>query len=279
MLLLQLAEIQSDPEDVVFRTSPARGAILAVGVIGACAALALAGWAKRVVALEVSAGTVFLVALLMRRFVFARFRPTNWLVRATRDGLFIQFRSYLNYHLPSHDRSVAFVPYGEIRSARLVRESSTVRSPSGSRATRTRRLAELELASDTAPLAKALSDEMARPAPIESTWYGKASTLYRDYPVQMVSPTALQVNWTVAPGVSRFLELMRDHTAVAEPVELTQDFLSLQGLPREDQERLLRRLVEAGRTITAIYLVRRLYCCDLTHAKSIVDGLAQRSPA
>ena len=55
---------------------------------------------------------------LMRRFVSARFRPSNWLVRMNDTGLFIQFRSYLNYHLPTNDLTIVFVGYTELRLAR-----------------------------------------------------------------------------------------------------------------------------------------------------------------
>jgi hypothetical protein len=68
------------------------------------------------------AAAILLFFDLLRRFITARFRPSNWLVRTNDRGLFIQFRSYLNYHLPADDLTVVFVSYQEIRSARLVRE-------------------------------------------------------------------------------------------------------------------------------------------------------------
>jgi hypothetical protein len=58
-------------------------------------------------------------------------RPSNWLARVRNDGLFIQFRSYLNYHLPADALTVFFIPYQEIRSARLVRERTKIRTTMG----------------------------------------------------------------------------------------------------------------------------------------------------
>jgi hypothetical protein len=104
---------------------------------------------------------------VMHRFITARFRPSNWLVRMSELGLFIQFRSYLNFHLPAEDLTVVFVPYSEIRSARLIREHSRVPASRGHTATQTLRYVEFELASDTAALAKALDAELAERAPKE----------------------------------------------------------------------------------------------------------------
>src|SRR5690349_2394258 len=75
------------------------------------------------------AAVVFLFLDFMRRFITARFRFSNWLVRMNDSGVYVQFRSYLNYHLPAEDITVVFIPFGEIRSARLVKERLTVPDP------------------------------------------------------------------------------------------------------------------------------------------------------
>jgi hypothetical protein len=54
---------------------------------------------------------------------------------------------------------------------------------------------------------------------------------------------------------------------------VAEDFVHLQGLSREEQEKRLRDLVERGQTIAAIYIARRIYSYDLNQARIFVDGL------
>jgi hypothetical protein len=208
----------------------------------------------------------------MRRFLLARLRPSNWLARMRNDGLLIQFRSYLNYHLPADVLTVVFIPYQEIRSARLVRERTKIQDHDGV-STQTTRLVELELAGDLTPLSNALGIESARPAPQEKTWYGKSSTLYKHYPVRVVSSPFLRVEWPVAPSVSSFLDALRPYTTIVPPVELAEDFAQLGNLSREEQEKRLLELDRRGRTIAAVYMARRLYGYDLNHAQAFVESL------
>jgi len=166
--LIRLSDVETSPGDRVFRYSPTRIALLALA--GACvaAALVLVDWeGRRRSAYYIAyyiAGVLFLGLVLMRRFFLARLRSSNWLARMRDDGLLIQFRSYLNYHLPGGDVTVIFIPYQDIRSARLVRERTKIEAQDGT-TEETCRLVELELAGDLTPLSKALAAEPAKPAP------------------------------------------------------------------------------------------------------------------
>lgn len=189
------------------------------------------------------------------------------------QGLFIQFRSYLNFHLPAQDLTVVFVPYLEIRSARLVREHTRVPDSRGHTATQTLRYVEFELASDPGPLVKALAAESAERAPKEKRWYGSTSTLYEDYPARMASPPFLRVRWSVVPRAQTLLDALRPYTTIADPVVMSQDFAHLESLSREEQQKRLRELAQRGETIQAIYVARRLYGCGLSEAKEMVEEL------
>jgi len=276
MRLLRLNDVEKSPTDRVFSYSRTR-AVLTVVIVLAIAAWAAvhaftAGWKPG----YYIAAVVILFVELMRRFVGARFRPSNWLVRMNDSGMFIQFRSYLNYHLPADHLTVVFVSFGEIRSARLIKERVTVPDPQGGGRTETQymRYIELELAGDVAPLAQALEAEATENAPTEKRWYGTSSTLYQDHPARMQSPPFLQIYWQVVPGTHKFLEAMRPYTTIADPVLLTQDFAHLQSLSREEQQKQLRELAARGQTVAAIYTARQLYKCSLAEAKEMVEGLA-----
>jgi len=271
MQLMRLAEVPASPRDRVFRYSPGRALFAAFAVICASAGLVLIGWRQGSGWAYYVAGVLLLGLALLHKFVLARFRPSNWLVRMSDAGLFVQFRSYLNHHFPEEDLTVVFIPYGEIRSARLVRESRDIpyRDLESPRVERTseqrRRLVEFELAGDLAPLTQALADESAKRPP--------NATLYRHYPVRMASPPFVQVEWNVVPSPEVLFDALRPYTNIATPVESSQDYVNLKGLSREEQAKRLLELAETGQTIAAVYLARKLYSYDLTQAHAFVEGL------
>ena len=220
-------------------------------------------------------GGILLFLAFTLRIMTARFRPSNWLVRMSETGLYVQCRSYLNYQLPADEISVVFISYGEIASARLVRERLKTPDPArqGATQTQTLRYVELELSGETEPLTQALRAEQAEKAPLEKHWYGKSSTLYCDYPVTMGTPPFLRIRWDVVPSAQKFLDALRPYTPVVEPILVAQDFVNLKSLTPQEQKERLRQLAERGDQLTAVYTARRLYGCGLAEAKQMVEQL------
>ncbi len=271
---MRLGDVQSNPRDRVFRYSPGRALFLVFAVILAGGGLVWIGRQQQSSLAYYIAGVLLLGLLLMRRQLFARLRPSNWLVRISDDGLLIQFRSYLNYHFPREDLTVVSIPFREIRSTRLVRERREVPDEIGGESSiRSRRLVELELAGDSAPLAQALKEECGRPAPKEARWYGSTSTRYNHYPVRLASPTCVQLEWRVVPSAKAFLHAVSRHTDVAAPVQVSLGYLDLESLGREEQEKRLLELAETGEKMAAIKLARQIYSYDLKEAKAFVESL------
>jgi hypothetical protein len=191
-------------------------------------------------------------------------------------GIYVQYRSYLNYELSPDDPSVVFLSLSEIASARLIKERIETPDPA-SRGTQTQflRYVELQLSSDTAPLSDALQAERGESAPMQKHWYGTSSTLYRDYPVSLTAPTLLRIHWDVVPRAGKFLDLLRPYTIIAETLSVKQDFTQMKSLSREDQQRQLGELAARGQNITAVYAARNLYGGSLGEAKQIVDSLSK----
>jgi hypothetical protein len=275
MRLLRLSDVEIRPNDRVYRYSRWHAMLMAMAALGAAAWAALHAYTAAWKPGYYIAGAILLLCELLRRFVTARFRTSNWLARTNDEGIFIQFRSYLNYHLPADDLTVVFISYGEIRSARLIRERLTVPDPQG-RGTETQflRYVELELGGDVTSLVDALNKEGGESAPNEKRWYGSSSTLYQDHPMHMESAPFFRIRWQATPGAHKFLEAIRPYTTIADPVSITQDFAHLQGLSRDEQETRLRELARRGETVNAIYLARKLHGGSLAEAKQLVDGLS-----
>ena len=192
-------------------------------------------------------------------------------------GIYVQYRSYLNYELPAEDPSVLFLSFGEIASARLIKERVETPDPAkGGTQTQFLRHVELELSGNTAPLAEALNHERGEQAPMKKRWYGgTSSTLYRDYPVNMTSPKFIRIHWDVVPGAYNFLQALAPYTVIADTVSVKQDFTRLKFLSREEQEKQLRELVRRGQNIVAFYAARQLYGGSLGDAKRMVDSLSE----
>ena len=277
MRLLRLRDVEIGLNDRVFRHARVRALIVWLAGFAATMALFFQAYTGKWKPGYIFGSFLLLFVLLTLRMVTARFHPSNWLVRMNDTGIYLQYRSYLNYELPADDPSVVFLSLGEIASARLVKErveTPDAAKPGGAQ-TQYLRYIELELSGDTAPLAEALQAERGEQAPLEKRWYGTSSTLYRDYPATMTGPTFVRIRWDVVPGAHKFLDALRPYTVIADPVSLTQDFTRLKSLSREDQQQKLRELAARGQTVTAIYAARKLHACSLGEAKEMVDSLRE----
>lgn len=249
----------------------------AVLVLAGAAALVVVGRPTLGPVAYVLAAVMLLVLWMYSGMIRARFRSTNWLVRTAADGLYVKFRSYLNHHFAGDEPTVAFIPYREIRRARLVRETHHL-PDSDRRGTTTRRhqLVELELREDAPELDAALAAERRAKGPSESRWYGSTSSRYRHYPVRMPSPRLVEIEWGVVPGAGELLRVLAPHTGV-DTLVVVRDDARLKALSRPEQERRLLELAERGETLAAVAIARTLYGYDIAEAKRFVDGLVGRA--
>ena len=283
MQLMRLADVPSDHSRPVFYYSRFRAVIGAAIMITVAAGVLVWGWSNDVWLAYCVAAILVAFLLIFQKLVTARFQPSNWLLRMTDHGLFIKFRSYLNSHFDDRDLAVVFLSYAEICSARLVKERQKLpdqESPNAAgTTTKTRRAVELELATDSGELARALARERERVFGKSVVGVGRISTRYQHLPVWMASPKLLRIEWGVVPSVETLFDALTRHTLVKDIAAVSKDFVGLDKLDREQQETRLLELVESGNMIAAVTLARRLYSYDLTTAKRFVEGLVRRQPA
>ena len=280
MRLLRFQDVEIGPNDRLFRHSRTLAVLLWVVEIAATVASFFYAYTAKFVIGYFFGVLLLLFVLGTTRFVTARFHPSNWLVRMNETGFYVQYRSYLNYELPPDDPSVFFLSFGEIASARLIKERLETPDPARAGSTQTQFLhyIELELSGETTALANALNAELGESAPMKKRWYGgRSSTLYQDYPVSMTTPPFMRIHWNVIPRATTFLQALRPYTVISAPVSLTNDFAHLQFLSRDAQQEQLRDLAARGQTINAIYAARKLYGCSLEEAKEMVDSLHSRA--
>jgi len=274
MRLLRLQDMETGPNDRVFRHARLRALIVWLAGFGLAMTLFFKAYTEKFLFGYIFGSGLLLFLLLFVRMVTARFHPSNWLVRMNETGIYVQYRSYLNYQLPPDDPSVVFLSFGEIASARLIKERVETPDPAkGGTQTQFLRHIELELSGDIAPLSDALNAERGESAPMEKHWYGTSSTLYRDYPIVMTAPGFIRIHWNVVPGTHTFLEALRPYTVIADSVSVSQDFTHLKSLSREEQQKQLGQLAARGDVINATYAARKLYGGSLGEAKQLVDSL------
>jgi hypothetical protein len=276
MRLMRELEVPETPRDRLFRASRFHAVLFVLIVLGGCAAMIFYRWPAPRPSYYISSAIVFFL-FLGRRFVVSRFHPSNWLVRASDEGLYIHFRSYLNELMPSEDPTVIFFSYSEIRSARLIKEQVTTRNSRNQSQTQFMHWVELELAIDPAPVADVLGTERGRAGWTEKHWYGTSTTLFQDFPVLMETPPFLRVHWQVVPRVSVLFDLLQPHMTIAPTIKLSNDFANIRGLARDEQLKRLRELNKRGNTFAATYLAQKIYGCDLTQATHIVKELNEKS--
>jgi hypothetical protein len=277
MQLLRSADVPIDRRAREFRYSRWRAGTGAIILATTALALIAFGRLNNTSIPYYIAGVTIVTLLIFHNLVTARFRPTNWLVRMTDDGLFIKFRSYLNYRFSDHDPTVVFVPYSEISSAKLVKERQAIPDRDGGnrRATtiRTRRFIELELAGNSEPLADALTGESKRVFAKPADGGANVSTRYQHLPVRLATPNLLRIEWGVVPNPQTILDALTRHTLVDHDTTVSKHFVNFDGLRREEQESRLLELAQSGDLIGAVTLARTLYGYDLATAKNFVESL------
>ena len=282
MQLMRERDVPANDHDRVFRYSRLNAtiafALLFVGPI----ALFATGVRHGAVLPQIIAIVVAGLVLLAKRFLVARFRPSNWLVRATESGVYVKFRSYLNYHFSADDVSVVFIPFREIAAARVVRETIERVDLSmrldGSTANRRRsyqrrKVAELEVTGDTKPLAAALLEEGARLGPREKRWYGSTSTRANHQPAMLEGTSRLRIAWECVPGIDTFFAGFGSKVKVEANASRDWSFEARQELDRPALERRIAELARAGRMREARLETRLHFAYDNEQTERFIERL------
>lgn len=242
----------------VFMTLPLAGALWAVPQLAAGAPLWL---------LVITAPFALLFVLLFGVIALALWgaalsaqKPTNWLVKFTDHGVFLNLRTYRNAHFAPAEGTVAAIPFGEIASARLVTESSRQTWGDQERTTRTRYV-QLELRTSAAPLMDAVASERAREVPRTKVMGSHSSTKHHHYPVQAVDERTVRIE-----ALAGLLEAFGEQVRLEPPLEVDLN-RTLEGLgPEERALAFLRR----GHRFEALSIARRELGMSKREAKAWV---------
>lgn len=220
------------------------------------------GWALASPVLAVVVGLWFLIISGSRSTVLACFRSTNWVIKVALTGVYVQFRSHLNYHFPGDDATVVFVPFSEIDAVQRTRHGSIRFDSSGNKQEETTSYLDIHLKGvDIEPLKRAVARESA----MKPQKKGFSSMRFNHVPVRVVDGQAIRIEWRG----NRMIEALKRYVDV-RPARRTG--IGHEAKPPGVDEQITE-LVEKGDTIGAARMVRCEYGMSLTEARTFVDEL------
>ena len=124
--------------------------------------------------------------------VKACFRRSNWVMKLTFGGPYLQIRSYLNHHFPNDVPTVLYLRWADITAAQKSLVPSPTRDSDGIPTTYNKPFLDLHLKHDVPEAIKqAIAAEASRQPP---TKHGTSMKFY-DVPVQVPGPSVVRVEW------------------------------------------------------------------------------------
>lgn len=211
------------------------------------------------------------IVLGMWRSVTACFRRSNWVMKLTFGGLYLQFRSYLNHHFPDEVPTILYLPWADIAAAQeSVVHTSEVDSD-GHSGINAKRYLDLHLnRTDTEAIRQAIAAETAR----KQTTKGRSSMRFHHVPVQVPQQGVVRVEWRGR----KVLKALKAHLTIRPKRHTGHGHASAvddRAAVSDDREDQIIKLIEQGNRIAAIRTVRSLYGTSLTEARTFVDDLTQ----
>lgn len=211
----------------------------------------------------------------------AAWRPANWVLRASPDGLYLKLRDYTDHRLGAGDAVVAFIPRRQVRWLRTHDERVRVVGTRDVARARDDRLArqeylEIRLQSDDLSGLEARLDEERRRW--VRTFLPGVTMQAKGTAVAVRGDGLVRLDWrTKGTRLRPALSAARDHLArhyrFAEGVEAEQ--APLRDLDRTAQESRLLDMVRQGNSIDAVRLAQNLYGFTTTEAKQFLDELQE----
>lgn len=272
------AEARPLPGDRVFRERRLGKFLMSVMFFALTCGLAAGAWLMIAEGgMGVVAGVFLAVMTLATLIIFlialAGFRasghPSNWILRATPEGLFVHYRSYLNNDIPADSPTVVLLPHREID---WVRTSQQTQSQSfvGDKRTEKRRYLEIGFRrTDISAIEAKLSEER--------TLVSGRKSRFNHFPVD-VDDGFLRIEWrsprtSIHPGLQKALQILgRDYPAVPGNAEVLDDDSVTD--PTEQEARIRGHLAR-GEMIIAVKLARKYFGYDLTESRQYAEDLKE----
>lgn len=220
---------------------------------------------------------LFIVPFLLNGIV-ALYRKENWVLVVEPAGIWINLRSFHNWHFAEADTAL-FLPYSEIAFIRRHKTRFFVPSSESRSIQQSSSMLEVELNhKETDALARMLQEERRRRAPERRSLIGlKVRSKAKHYPVTLPEANKIHVaDAYVVPSLKRVVAELARHVEIGEATR--QEFDDWQDLNDEEVDVLVRLLVESGDEMAATKLLRRRRKMSLSEAKRTIEHILSETP-
>ena len=209
---------------------------------------------------------LLLFVLMARSFYRKSLNPRSWLLKATNNGLYIQFRSFLNQNFDEKDKTVLFIPAAQVSSVQEVRFTRVRKKMSNATEYEFVKVLDIDVRRlDMDKIQEEIHKELRRETSSRSRW--------NDSPVSIEGKTLLRLDWSgMSPGIRNFVRKMKRWY-------MTKPFKKLK---RQDEQKLYNKVYDEGdilkalrdgQKIEAIAIARKVHGFGLKEAKEHVDNL------
>ena len=268
MTLCHPSQIPEASVETTFRNGSWTGLLFAGLIMGALAlfvALVNPGSGDALLALVPGGAAALLLGLALMGFRLCR-KPTNWLLKVTAKGLYVNLRSYRNHHLPPDSALALHIPAEEV--AAICRTGERRHYPRRRRAQHDYLYLDIFLCeTDLSELRQALRKERR----IESPPGLKRRPKHLDFPVRVLEPLGVRLVWEwIRPGENQAMDLLRPHFPVAP--DRKERYPDWEELDEEAKEAMIADLWETGYVAMAVELAARQRGIDRREARRMLDA-------
>lgn len=218
---------------------------------------------------------IFVVFLLLFAWLYfvsfnATFKRSNWLLKVSPRGLFIQFRSYLNHHYSADDETVVQLDFDEVRSVGSVVDETILHRDKGS-------LSHTKFIYLDIVLNHPQTDRLKELLANERNYQNKGVVSYANhFPVRLQAPDILRLAWygpsdRIKPDLNTTLKILEKR--FDSHGQQSQTFNTNTDHNNQEIENRILDLIEAGQDRIAIHLIRHYYKYSITEAKRFMDEL------
>jgi hypothetical protein len=277
MTFYRLNDVPVSRDDVVFRQSPLRSAIIGaifLGIAATSIVCAIEKWPRgtSVVFLYIFGAFLGLIGLAWAFNFRATLKPTNWLLRCQLGGLFIKYRAYENWRMPADTLQAVGFDYGEIAWAKLVKERRRSPNADSKGGSQTEFLTYIDFGmanSDLSALEANLDAERGiRPD-------NGLNMVIMDFPVQVLPGGIVEIRWNagIRPSAKKALAVLGQRVKILDTEHRKTDLTHRFGANPEDEKAKIIALVKSGDQFGAVKLAQQVYGHNLTQAHEFVTKL------
>lgn len=164
---------------------------------------------------HISIAASIFMAILAWRIAKAAVFPSNWVLKADEQGLYLKIRSYLNFQLDPDDKVIVHIPFDEIHGAEEITEHHQTKSFFGLTKTEGRVHLNLILKTNAAEkIIPMIHQEVYRQPPEHNKLVERVNHLHVQ--IQVPAPDMVQIPWAdrntrINPDLKMVFNLLASH--------------------------------------------------------------------